>query len=1514
MHFVEQSLNEEITFRYSNTRDKADVWGVADAVKGSVTNVVVSFTVPNDGYANTRFWLKVNETVYDGEHHHGFLIPPAAGNVVVLDQEWFDRENKKLDNDIVFKVGENKVQVLLGNDKYDYTDDDEEWSEEARFSVNAAPVRAGKLAVEVKHPLASFANGVTIAAYETADLVNPVVVSNNVASDAAVVLEGLRPGAKYYLAAWYVKEAKDGRPNADTRMPWDSWGYYCNLTRTNALQVASSYGFDPVAIAAGDTLVPTNAVWLQDTDFNDNSKADREEDFLDVPAFYDRELEVGYGFYIAGADESHSSGSGGGSTATHWAMAYAVVPYATVATTNEHGATIWYAVVVDPADPSSSNVTSVGIAVGTPLSQLKLASTYYYGKELALGTNVTFAADSEWKVTASRVQDLLLVHAQVLDRFGFDPATANSGIASGERVNSKEFTKRDKSRYLRDYLENALGVTNAAAYTLSISTDDSDPVYGGMGDGIADGWELYMMFKPDGVRDGVVGTVPDLTNALVRLSPWNYDDRDGDLDGEGLSNLLEYDGGHFPTNPYDVDTDDDNVIDLYAWKYLLKGDEGDQDYDGDGLSNYAEYLISEVFQFHTLDVRNPKTDGACVDYFRKVGDLYLGELFTDHDQVSDVWEAQYPGEKSDTGDIWDNRYVYDPDKDLDEDGWSNYAEARAGTSPEVADSIGIDQMTLAEHPVPVIEATVSYNGYDPIYGSIVFRAWNQKFDPEMMHAPDAIWTVPSSVSTGSAGNGTTTDSGAQVLEAAKYVGLKPAGRVVYSLGPGSVTPGSVKIYFRDPAFRRAVVQNETEIYISDAGVSQARWYALVQDKNGELVTSITNKTAVAVGSIDYTTGKVEIDFGSTALSGSVYAQMINATSGNEKIDSDITRATRYFNCEKLNLDASYVKLEWNRTRVGTNVGGVYYLGDADPATGESSGGSSGGNPFRAGSSGGNSTSFTSMSKGYVREGMNSFVVYADQNGDGAFTPGEPFGFVRDVDVGWQGAKFSVELSETSPIFARVNVRTEENDRVNLYGVYSDTMYITNIMDLAIAQSADDASVTDDGRYIHVRIDRYAVNGKLIGPHTDQNQINLPDRVLVDKYIDTNVRCVFHEGDFLKSGEYDIDWTTFENEIFNAPEVADLGDIISIAYRIVVDNSLVVSPATNNLSLACIFTRRFDAVEYRQRPVASDEEIVCHGARPTFSWTMKGKNTYTAFQLQILSGSTPVYDSGVQLAPCMDSEGKYTWTAPISVGDQMPSGQILSATGNYTWRVTMYNAKFKTPYYSAAAPFRTDVNAQQDVDDDGFNAINVCVKYTGPVDVLSRCDDASKYGKVRLQAFTTADFSGVPSSQALVTGKDNIADPSHTMANAKLIGLPAGTYYIRAYIDSDGDFEKADWESWGQAAVPVTVGAGHPAPLVGLYIEDADTDQDWVPDAYEYMHGGLDANDGAARISGEFLLSKKLSEAVAADTLEAGVSTYLSGATLSAFQYASAVGEGQARHGEDHRDQVRPGRPEGGARG
>ena len=863
---------------------------------------------------------------------------------------------------------------------------------------------------------------------------------------------------------------------------------------------------------------------------------------------------------------------------------------------------------------SVNSATSLYAFAGTSLPALDapatnytagLSRTYTYAGFLAKGRAAT-SGELAGKYVFSVKPDasLALVHAQVREAFGFNPLTANpAAFEQGLDVNTKPFTSEDK-KAVAAYLKEVYNIT---AGTISEKAADSD------GDGVPDGWELYVM------RNG-------------SPAPWTFADRSSDADADGLSMVREYDAGNSPTDPNDADTDGDGIGDFAAWKYALKGGAADEDTDGDGLSNYAEYLVSEVFGFFALDTRKAKTDGVCVDYFRKAGDLYLGELFTDFDQVAYDWESAYADEKSNTGDIWANRRVYDPDKDFDGDGWSNYAEARAGTSPD----------TPTERPAPVLEATVYCNtAIGP--GPVVFRAWNQRYDSDMTQVPDAIWTVPVNVET-------------------------------------------------------------------------------------------------------------------------------------------------------------------------AKVGVVYRLAEPDAP----------------GAGGGSNANFTRQRLGYVREGLYKIVAYADRDNNGDYTPGEPFGFVRDVDVGWQGGKFAVELTETSPIFGRINIQTEENDREALYGEYSDTIRIpgpTNPLP----------------RRVHVRVDRYSVNGVPLGPNA--GEINLPDRVLVDKYIDCNVRCVFHEGDFLNDGEFDIDWSHFEEMSANE-NIAHLPnhDITSVAYRIVVDNALMVSPATNNLSLACVFTRRFDAAEYRQVPLLPEEELVCHGARPTFSWSMNGRNTYTAFQLQILSGTTVVYDSGVRHAPCMDPEGRYTWTAPISVGDQMPSGRILSAHGNYTWRVAMYNAKFKpSPFvnaFSAAATLRTDVNAVRDVDDNGFNAIRACVKYTGSAAVLANCDESGVVGKVRLQAFTTADFSGVPASQTFVTNRAEIANASHTMANAKLIGLPAGTYYLRAYIDTNGNFEKDEWESWGQATVPVTVGAGLVAPVVGLYIEDADTNQDWVPDAIEYVDGAL----------------------------------------------------------------------------
>ena len=61
------------------------------------------------------------------------------------------------------------------------------------------------------------------------------------------------------------------------------------------------------------------------------------------------------------------------------------------------------------------------------------------------------------------------------------------------------------------------------------------------------------------------------------------------------------------------------------------------------------------------------------------------------------------------------------------------------------------------------------------------------------------------------------------------------------------------------------------------------------------------------------------------------------------------------------------------------------------------------------------------SLGHVKEGLNTFVAFYDFNADGMYTPGEPFGYIRDVDIGWNFAKASIELTDTSIVSMRYNI-------------------------------------------------------------------------------------------------------------------------------------------------------------------------------------------------------------------------------------------------------------------------------------------------------------------------------------------------------------------------------------------------------------------------------------------------------------------------------------------------------------
>ena len=118
--------------------------------------------------------------------------------------------------------------------------------------------------------------------------------------------------------------------------------------------------------------------------------------------------------------------------------------------------------------------------------------------------------------------------------------------------------------------------------------------------------------------------------------------------------------------------------------------------------------------------------------------------------------------------------------------------------------------------------------------------------------------------------------------------------------------------------------------------------------------------------------------------------------------------------------------------------------------------------------------------------------------------------------------------------------------------------------------------------------------------------------------------------------------------------------------------------------------------------------------------------------------------------------------------------------------------------------------------------------------------------------------GRPVAEGYVTDATNLTSVDLEGVNAVTLSLPAGTYYLAAYIDSNGNFERDPWESWGYVCAvgtadedvykPVAVTITEPSakvPSVNIFIEDTDVDNDGFPDAWEYNEfGTLDQQTSA----------------------------------------------------------------------
>ena len=903
---------------------------------------------------------------------------------------------------------------------------------------------------------------------------------------------------------------------------------------------------------------------------------------------------------------------------------------------------------------------------------------------------------------------------------------------------------------------------------------------------------------------------------------------------------------------------DSNFNDIPDWWESIYGLDSTgawSDADGDQLSDYAEWLIgigfaaeSAAFPFVSpVKSRSLQEEGQIVpDYFLPVGSLYLGGMFTDHDFMEDAWEVNFPDDTKTS--------IYDAHRDPDKDGWSNFAECRAGTSPSAIAYVGVDEMSVPDYPVPTVKVTAHYNGTKLTSGMTTYvQAWRAD---DMSGMPDAMWQISSVGSVSSdAETGTSSGQGSvQKLSTvhAKLIGMNPNREIMLTLGPGSVTPGSVQFSFKDIAWKRVEAYQsfdgaEAVLSSSLGGASAAVWLWGASDRSrqgdatwGDIIAASSNIVAgimneAKVGEINYKTGAVLIDL--SKMQGTLMYDR-NRTVASTRMGASGWEESYFIYYSLCDLSVSQVKVEWSSKFAAQGFPQTYYL--ADSATVQDG----------------------VVSSGYLREGKNIFAAFIDLDNNGAWTPGEPYGAVANVDVGWNSTSCEIEMTDTTPQLARIDLAAAIG-----------------------AASFNDATLTTDRGLVNVNYGMFN-NESSLYPGTNmpanvttltkvrvvRNWINddaVSAGVVLERTLDLSVHPVLTEADLFGDGVYDLDWGTLLPAYGGGA-----GTLEKATYRIVIGDGDVGEYEHLGNNLPVLFSNEFEK-QLRQTPTVPDRDLsqFVYAGQPTFRWshTNSINKAYPAFQLKIYADdkSTVIYDSGVQQAPARDVDGMYEWTAPVYAGMITPSGKVFDTAKDYYWSVSMLDAKFTSfNNNEVKTPFR--LNCTGNINDgNGYGSIRVAVKYFGPLASSLSTSSSSLNNLVHVQAFTTPDFTGTPVGEAYVTNVADIASISNVTVNAIIRGVPAGTYYVRAYVDTDGDFKKSIWETWGygcyvgDAGAPfITIARGNlkvdkmtaanfpytprsyrvaaggtEVPVVTIYMEDADTDGDGFPDSWEMQKNG-----------------------------------------------------------------------------
>ncbi len=212
--------------------------------------------------------------------------------------------------------------------------------------------------------------------------------------------------------------------------------------------------------------------------------------------------------------------------------------------------------------------------------------------------------------------------------FGNNPAGMDSSFLAGRldsvRVLSGAMAAADVSEPYADPDGDGLSNVEESQYATNPHSVDGD------GDGLSDYNEINTYGTDPMDSDTDNDGMPDGWEVANGLDPLSAVDASQDPDGDGRTNLQEYQLGTDPNNP---DTDGDGMAD--GWEVAnglnpLSSSDALLDPDGDGLSNLGEYLAG-------TDIDDVDTDNDGMNDFIEVAQAHSNPLVADFDgTVTDI--------------------------------------------------------------------------------------------------------------------------------------------------------------------------------------------------------------------------------------------------------------------------------------------------------------------------------------------------------------------------------------------------------------------------------------------------------------------------------------------------------------------------------------------------------------------------------------------------------------------------------------------------------------------------------------------------------------------------------------------------------------------------------------------------------------------------------------------------------------------------------------------------------------